>query len=104
QQTDDTVPILILSAIDMEDARALATRVGASGYLTKPFDPDELIVEIHRIAQKNWERLHRTPVTEDKRVRFSCRCGKRFKVSVAHRGKSLTCPECGEPVLVPRHE
>jgi two-component system, OmpR family, response regulator len=101
---EPAVPVLILSAIDMPDARALAERVGADGYLTKPFDPDELVANIHDIAEIVWERVHRDRPREPGRVRFSCICGKRFKVSSSHRGKSLTCPDCGEPLIVPRHD
>jgi DNA-binding response OmpR family regulator len=96
-----TVPVLMLTAVDMPEARALADRVGSDGYLTKPFDPDELLRQIKGIALRNWEKTHGDQSKEERRIRFSCRCGKRFKVSPIHRGKTLSCPECGEPVTVP---
>jgi len=101
KQANGTIPVLILTAIDLADARALADRVGADGYLTKPFDPDELLRKIQEVAVRNWEKTHGEQTKEEKRIRFSCRCGKRFKVSPIHRGKTLSCPECGEPVTVP---
>lgn len=105
KRTDPNVPVLVLSAIDMEDARDLAKRVGADGYMTKPFDPEELLTKMTEVAREVWVRSHaEKPVSEDGRIRFTCRCGKKFKVSPVHRGKSLTCPECGEPVTVPRHD
>lgn len=104
KQHDKTVPVLILSAIDMEDARRLATRVGADGFMEKPFDPNELLETIESIAERVWERFHSDQSRPEGRVRFQCRCGKKFKVSESHRGKSLTCPECGEPVIVPKHD
>lgn len=104
KQTNSEIPILIVSAIDMVDSRALASRVGADGYLTKPVNSDELLGAISEISQQVWERHHNTGPAEKTRVRFSCRCGKKFKVSSNHRGKSLTCPDCGEPVTVPRHD
>jgi DNA-binding response OmpR family regulator len=103
KQTDENVPVLILSAIELDDSMALANRVGADGYLTKPFDPNELVEYIERIALQVWEKTHTDQPKDSKRIRFSCRCGKRFKVSPNHRGKTLTCPECGEPLVVPRH-
>lgn len=103
KQTDETIPVLIVSAIDMIDSRALASRVGADGYLTKPVNGDELLGAVLEISQKVWERHHTTGPTEMTRVRFSCRCGKKFKVSSHHRGKSMSCPDCGDPVVVPRH-
>jgi DNA-binding response OmpR family regulator len=101
-----SLPILVLTAIDMDDARDLARRVGVDTYMTKPFDPDELMQQIKQTAQEVWMRTHGAATETDlhKPVRFACRCGKRFKVSRQHRGKTLTCPNCGEPVLVPRHD
>lgn len=104
KQLDEAVPVLILSAIEMPDARALAERVGADGYLTKPFNPEELLESIGTIAQTVWERTHLSHPRETRRIRFSCRCGKRLKVSPVHRGRTLTCPDCGEPLIVPRHD
>jgi CheY-like chemotaxis protein len=101
KQANSTIPVLILTAIDMADSRALADRVGADGYLTKPFDPEELLRSIEQVALRNWEKTHGDQGKEEKRIRFACRCGKRFKVSAVHRGKTLSCPECGELVTVP---
>jgi DNA-binding response OmpR family regulator len=106
KQLEKSVPILIVSVIDMEDSRNLARKVGADGYLTKPVDPDELIETVSRISQAVWNK-NRSGISADvqsERVRFSCSCGKRFRVRPVHRGKPLTCPNCGESVLVPRHD
>lgn len=110
KQTEKELPVLVLSAIDMPDARALAKRVGADNYLTKPFEPQVLLDTIKQTARTVWLRTHGELVEEreissagDDRVRFKCKCGKKFKVSPTHRGKSLTCPNCGESVIVPRH-
>lgn len=103
--TDPAVPVLIVSAIELDDSVNLARRVGADGYLTKPFDPPELITTIRRTAETVWNRGRAARVkVEDSHepVRFNCRCGKRLKVSPAHRGKTMTCPNCGESVTVPR--
>jgi DNA-binding response OmpR family regulator len=103
KQAEKSVPILILSAIELDDARDLAQRVGSDGYLTKPFEPAVLLVKIREIADQVWRQTHSEQAT-DSQVRFFCRCGKKFKVSQSHRGKSLTCPKCGEIVIVPRHD
>lgn len=104
KRSDETVPVLVLSAISMDEARALAERLGADGYLSKPAVPDDLLAEIKGIAQRVWQRTHHGGPKEEKRIRFNCRCGKKFKVSPVHRGRTLTCPDCGEPLIVPRHE
>lgn len=100
------VPVLMLSAIDMDDARSLAARVGADGYLTKPYDPDELYQQILTIAEEVWRRRHLgSKADDDEKVRFNCgECGKRLKVKAAHRGRTLNCPRCGQPIVVPLHD
>jgi DNA-binding response OmpR family regulator len=100
---DQNLPVLFLTAIDMDDARDLATRIGADGYLTKPVDAETLVDHVRDIAETIWRRTHLEDSEHDHdRIRFTCTCGKRFKVSAAHRGKSLTCPQCGEPLVVPK--
>lgn len=104
KQKESGIPVLILSAIELPDARSLAKRVGADGYLTKPFDPNELLEEITNIAERVWEQTHiKKDAESGDRIRFKCVCGKKFKVSAEHSGKSMTCPDCGEPLTVPAH-
>lgn len=101
KHSDRSIPILIFTAIDSDESRALATRVGADEYLTKPVTPERLIETIHRVARKVWSKKQDEEAQESDRVRFSCVCGKRFRVSAAHKGRSMTCPKCGEPMTVP---
>lgn len=100
------IPVVILSAIDLPRARNLAERVGADAFLNKPISPDELLSQIRATADMVFQRTiaEAKPAQSTQAVRFACRCGKRFKVSEQHRGKTLTCPNCGEPVIVPRHD
>jgi len=104
KQRNSQVPVLVLTEITLEDSRKLAMRVGADGYLTKPFKPSVLVSQISEIAQQVWDRTHLGSGREEGRVRFNCRCGKRFKMSAKHRGRTLTCPDCGEPLIVPHHD
>jgi len=104
KQQNESIPVMVLTEITLDDARSLATRVGADAYLTKPVGPDVLLGQIQEIAQVVWDRTHLTQPKEDRRVRFNCRCGKRFKVSNKHRGRTLTCPDCAEPLVVPYHD
>jgi len=99
-----SLPVLFLSGIQLDDARELATRVGADGYLTKPVDAPTLVAKVREIAETVWRRKHVDDSDPgDDRIRFTCLCGKRFKVAASNRGKSLTCPQCGEPLVVPKH-
>ena len=103
KHTDDAVPVLIVTAIDLPESRELAQKVGADGYVTKPYHPDDLIARMREVATAVWQRTHQENASADPmRIRFVCSCGKKFKVSSTHRGKNLTCPQCGEPVAVPR--
>lgn len=44
------IPIIILTALDTEDTKAQGFRSGASAYLTKPFDPDQLLEALGSLA------------------------------------------------------
>jgi CheY-like chemotaxis protein len=44
------IPILIVSASAQRRDFELAQGAGADGYLTKPFDPDELLAEVERLV------------------------------------------------------
>lgn len=106
KHTDDSVPVVILSAIELEDAKDLAIRVGADAYVTKPYDPDELLVQMRETAEAVWRRKH---VDDDElrseRVRFDCTsCGKKLKVNASHRGHRMNCPHCGASINVPRRD
>ncbi len=104
KKLDEGVPILVLSAIDMEDSRELAARVGADGYLLKPVSAEHLVKTVRDLAERVWQRTHlEERKTDHERIRFNCGCGKKLKVSALHKGKSMTCPHCGEPLIVPKH-
>lgn len=106
KQARDNTPIVVLSAIELDDARDLAERVGADGYISKPYDPDVLLKTIREVSEAVWRRTHVDEVElRGERVRFDCpRCGKKLKVNAAHRGHRMNCPHCGGSVTVPRHE
>jgi two-component system KDP operon response regulator KdpE len=45
-RASSSVPIVVLSALDEEEDKVEALRVGADDYITKPFGPEELIARI----------------------------------------------------------
>ncbi|MFK7779508.1 MAG: response regulator [Gimesia sp.] len=106
KQEESRVPILIVTAIDAPESRQLASRVGADGYLLKPFQPAELLELIKEISNDLWEQQHLPPskVNAEERIHFFCSCGKKLKVRTKHRGRTMTCPECQEPLVVPLHD
>lgn len=102
KQADAAVPVLVISEMDRPDARELADRCGADDYLAKPIEAQQLVETVRAISERVWKEHHADVETDPTRIRFVCTCGKKFKVSSSHRGKTLTCPQCGEPLTVPR--
>ena len=51
-ETLRTLPVLMLSAKSQPSDRFWAKRVGADGFVAKPFDPADLLREIHALLQK----------------------------------------------------
>ena len=47
------IPILVLSAVDASEAKVSALEQYAEDYVTKPFDPDELVARIQRILRRS---------------------------------------------------
>jgi two-component system OmpR family response regulator len=99
------IPVIMLTEIDMDDARDLAKRVGADDYMTRPYDPEELLARIQEVAEAVWKRKHfGDSDTDDAKINFNCTdCGKKLRVKSSHRGRTLNCPRCGQPVSVPFH-
>jgi DNA-binding response OmpR family regulator len=46
------LPIIILSAVDASEAKINALELYAEDYVTKPFDPDELVARIQRVLRR----------------------------------------------------
>ena len=106
KQQNPHVPIILLTGIDMDDARDLAYRVGIDLYVTKPYDPKELLAQIVVVAEESWRRRHLSDdSTNLEKIRFTCgECGKHLKVKASNRGRTLNCPRCGQTVVVPVHD
>lgn len=56
----DTIPILVLSALDAPKDRILGLDAGADDYLPKPFDFEELLARIRALLRR--DKIHRTRV------------------------------------------
>lgn len=46
------LPIIVLSAVDDSEAKVNALELFAEDYVTKPFDPDELVARIQRVLRR----------------------------------------------------
>ena len=51
RQVDRTTPILFFSGVTQESERQAALESGAQGYLIKPADIEEVVIEIRRVLQ-----------------------------------------------------
>ncbi len=51
-RTEKSVPILMLTALSETDSRVAGLEAGADDYLSKPFDPRELILRINNILRR----------------------------------------------------
>lgn len=47
------IPLLILSAVHESQERVKFLREGAEDFLTKPFNPDELLIRVDKIVSRN---------------------------------------------------
>ena len=47
------LPIIVLSAVDGSEAKVSALELYAEDYVTKPFDPDELVARIQRVLRRS---------------------------------------------------
>jgi len=46
------LPIIVLSAVDASESKVRALEEYAEDYVTKPFDPDELVARVHRVLRR----------------------------------------------------
>ena len=49
----NTLPIIIISALEHEETVLKAFRLGATDFITKPFKPNELVLRIKKIFQES---------------------------------------------------
>jgi two-component system, OmpR family, KDP operon response regulator KdpE len=102
----DTLPIIILSSRENENAKVRALDLGADDYVTKPFGIDELLARIrtaqrHRLQQEGEKPLfhagdlcvdlvRRVVTVRKEEVKLSPREYEVLRLLVAHAGKVLT--------------
>src|SRR5262249_43618167 len=56
EQRTATIPILMLTALDDAESRQRGMNCGAAAYMTKPFDPDDLLTAIRQTVAKSESR------------------------------------------------
>ncbi|TAF13495.1 MAG: DNA-binding response regulator [Alphaproteobacteria bacterium] len=74
-----TIPIVMLTAMSEGHERVQGLEVGADDYLTKPFEPKELVLRIHNLIQ----RVARTK-PRDPHIQFGA-----FRLNMTHKRLTL---------------
>ncbi len=98
----DTVAVIMMTG-EFKSAQdeALARRLGADGFLRKPFGPDQLLHEVEQGLEVRAKLLGELPV-------FTCRgCGAVFPVQdfLPQQGSfRLACPNCGQTAQVTKQD
>ncbi|WP_166830118.1 response regulator [Thalassoroseus pseudoceratinae] len=96
------IPVVVVTEVDLPDARVLADKVGVSAYFIKPIDPRKLIRKTASLFDPSHTRsLNSLSKNSPERVSFRCYCGRRFRMCPSRRREKIACPECGESVVVP---
>jgi two-component system, OmpR family, KDP operon response regulator KdpE len=106
RESGETLPIIVLSSREAEDAKVKALDLGADDYVTKPFGIDELLARIraaqrHRLQQQGEKAIFRSGdlsvdlvrrivTVRGQEVKFSPREYDVLRLLVAHAGKVLT--------------
>jgi len=90
RQSDQDVPILVLSAKDQEGDKVLALSLGADDYITKPFGLAELLARVRAALRRG--RRQRRSRTETKSVRIALDLAGR-RVLVEQREIETTAKE-----------
>ncbi|MDX5445015.1 MAG: two-component system response regulator OmpR [Zoogloeaceae bacterium] len=68
--SENTVPIVMLTAKGDEVDRIIGLEMGADDYLPKPFNPRELVARVHAVLRRQPTTLPGAPTLEDEIVRF----------------------------------
>ena len=68
--TGDTTPIIMLTAKGEEVDRIVGLEMGADDYLSKPFNPRELLARVHAVLRRQSSTPPGTPQADEPAIRF----------------------------------
>jgi len=87
-----TVPVIILTARDDDTDKIRGFQLGADDYLTKPFNPDELVVRIEAVIRR-FEQTKQINIPEKLKLGHIIIDFKRNKICVKGKEQYLTRTE-----------
>lgn len=70
RQTDNSLPIIMLTAKGEEQDRIQGLELGADDYLVKPFNPRELLARINAILKRQVHSNPAAPTSTEQRIQF----------------------------------
>ncbi|MEM6548611.1 MAG: response regulator [Pseudomonadota bacterium] len=71
---DGTMPVILLTAMAEETDRIVGLEIGADDYLTKPFNPRELLARIKAVLRRTATNGGRRNAPSVGQIRFDCWC------------------------------
>ena len=80
RSSENTIPIIMLTAKGDEVDKIIGLELGADDYLSKPFNPRELLARIKAVMRRQVSEVPGAPSTEEKIVEFGV-----FKLNLATR-------------------
>lgn len=104
----ETVPVILLTAKGDEIDRIVGLEMGADDYLSKPFNPRELVARINAVLRRNGSLPAGAPDAEEKTMTFGD-CELNFATRVLTRSGTPVSLTTGEFALLkalvthPRH-
>ena len=52
------IPVIMLSSVDDSNTKVKFLKLGVSDYLTKPFNPEELVIKVDNIFQQKYQLVN----------------------------------------------
>ena len=70
RSSDNTIPIVMLTAKGDEVDRIIGLELGADDYLAKPFNPRELLARVKAVLRRRTKEVPGAPSSEEKSISF----------------------------------
>lgn len=103
KKREDSIPLLVLTEVDLDSSRNLAIWCGADGYLIKPVSKKTILKMVREVAEAVWRRRRAGAIGIDGKLEFPCGCGNKIAVKVENAGRAIHCPRCQKMIIIPKN-